>query len=68
MFSGACRKAPMTKSQQLQAKADHFAARAAAAKDRTIRNTYLSLEQSVRAVAASEARAEEPRPSAANAD
>ena len=41
----------MTKATELRAKADAYAARAAAAKARTERNTYLSLEQSCRALA-----------------
>lgn len=51
----------MTKAQELHAKADVFAGRAASAKGRTTRNTYLSLEHSVRALAASEERAEADR-------
>ena len=42
----------MTKAQDLQAKADHFADRAAHARERTARNTYLSLEHSYRSLAA----------------
>jgi hypothetical protein len=42
----------MDKLQDLLLKADQFAARAASAKARTERNTYLSLEQSCRALAA----------------
>jgi hypothetical protein len=42
----------VTKAQDLQAKADHFADRAAHARERTARNTYLSLEQSYRSLAA----------------
>ena len=57
----------MTKAQELRAKADHFAARAASAKARTTRNTYLSLEQSVRNLAASEERDEDAKQIAANA-
>ncbi len=41
----------MTRAQQLHAKADHFADRAAHARERTARNTYLSLEQSYRGLA-----------------
>jgi hypothetical protein len=51
----------MTKAQELRAKADSFAARAASAKGRTMRNTYHSLEQSVRNLAASEEREDDPR-------
>jgi hypothetical protein len=47
----------MTKTQELRAKADHFAERAASAKQRTARNTFLSLEQTVRTLAANEERA-----------
>ena len=46
----------MTTTQDLQAKADHFAHRAAQAKDRTARNTYLSLENSYRGLAAQQER------------
>jgi hypothetical protein len=42
----------MSKTQELLARADHFAKRAAAARGRTARNTYLSLEQSYRSLAA----------------
>ena len=42
----------MTRTQQLLDKATHFAARAAHAKGRTERNTYLSLEKSYRSLAA----------------
>ena len=58
----------MTKAQELNAKADHFAARAASAKGRTTRNTYLSLEQAVRTLATTEQRDEAARQSPANAD
>ncbi len=51
----------MTKAEELHAKADHFADRAATAKARTARNTYLSLEQSVRALAANQERTETDR-------
>jgi len=51
----------MTKAQQLRAKADSFAARAASAKARTLRNTYLSLEQAVRNLADLEERGESAR-------
>jgi len=40
---------------------DAFAGRAALARGRTARNTYLSLEHSVRAIATSEERAEAER-------
>ena len=46
----------MTRAQELQAKADHFAHRADHARARTARNTYLSLEQSYRVLAAQQAR------------
>jgi hypothetical protein len=39
---------PMTRTQELLARADHYADRAARARGRTARNTYLSLEQSYR--------------------
>ncbi|HEY5410868.1 MAG TPA: hypothetical protein VIJ94_09085 [Caulobacteraceae bacterium] len=48
----------MTRVQDLQAKADHFADRAAHARDRTARNTYLSLEQSYRSLAVQQGRFE----------
>jgi len=51
----------MTRAQQLRAKADSFAARAANAKARTLRNTYLSLEQAVRSLAVMEERGETAR-------
>ena len=51
----------MTKAQELYAKADAFAERAANAKARTARNTYRSLEQSVRSLAASQERDEAER-------
>ena len=51
----------MTRAQQLRAKADSFAARAASAKGRTRRNTYLSLEQAVRSLAVMEERDEDVR-------
>jgi hypothetical protein len=56
----------MTKVQELRAKADSFAARAATAKGRTMRNTFLSLEQSVRNLAAIEERDEDARHSPAD--
>jgi hypothetical protein len=51
----------MLKSEQFLNKADQFAARAAAAKARTLRNTFLSLEQTCRNLAASEQRREAAR-------
>lgn len=42
----------MTKMQRLLERADHFADRAAHARGRTERNTYLSLERSYRTLAA----------------
>lgn len=48
----------MTRAQELHAKADHFAARAAHARGRTARNTYLSLEKSYRGLAAQQERFE----------
>jgi hypothetical protein len=48
----------MTKAHELYAKADRFAARAAHARSRTERNTYLSLEKSYRTLAAKQARFE----------
>ena len=48
----------MTRAQELRAKADHFADRAARARDRTARNTYLSLEQSYRSLATQQSRFE----------
>ena len=48
----------MTRAQDLHAKADHFAERARRARDRTARNTYLSLEQSYRSLAAQQERFE----------
>jgi hypothetical protein len=51
----------MTRAQLLRAKADSFAARAASAKARTQRNTFLSLEQAVRSLAAMEERDESAR-------
>jgi len=41
----------MTKTRDLNAKADQFAAWAARAKARTLRNAYLSLEKTCRALA-----------------
>jgi hypothetical protein len=58
----------MTKAQELHAKAELFAALAASAKARTTRNTYLSLEQSVRSLALSEERDQAARKLSANAD
>jgi hypothetical protein len=58
----------MTKAQELHAKADVFAQRAASAKARTARNTYLSLEQSVRSLAAIREREEAARQAALAAD
>ena len=57
----------MTKAKELWAKADKFAARAAAAKARTERNTYLSLEQSCRTLAAHAEQGAAERAQAANA-
>lgn len=57
----------MTKSQQLHAEADKFAARAAQTKARTARNTLRSLEQSVRTLADAEDRREAGRSQPANA-
>ncbi len=48
----------MTRAQELHAKADHFADRAARAHGRTARNTYLSLEQSYRSLATQQERFE----------
>ena len=45
----------MTKTRDLNAKADQFAAWAARAKARTLRNAYLSLEKTCRALAAAAA-------------
>jgi len=58
----------MSKAQELHAKADLFAARAAGAKGRTARNTYLSLEQTVRSLAIREQRGEDARHGAAGAE
>lgn len=44
----------MTTIKDLYAKAEQFAARAAASKQRTSRNTYRSLEQSCRTLAANQ--------------
>ena len=57
----------MTKAKELRAQADQFAARAAAAKARTERNTYLSLEQSCRTLAANAEQNAARRTPAANA-
>jgi hypothetical protein len=48
----------LTRAKELLAKADHFAARAARARGRTARNTYLSLEQSYRGLATQQERFE----------
>jgi hypothetical protein len=48
----------LTRAQELHAKADHFALRAAHARGRTARNTYLSLEQSYRGLATQQERFE----------
>jgi hypothetical protein len=48
----------MTKALELYAKADRFALRAAHARTRTERNTYLSLEKSYRTLAAKQERFE----------
>ena len=48
----------MTRAQELHAKANHFADRAAHAHGRTARNTYLSLEQSYRGLAIQQERFE----------
>jgi hypothetical protein len=45
-------------TRDLNAKADQFAAWAARAKARTLRNAYLSLEKTCRALAAAQRRAE----------
>jgi hypothetical protein len=58
----------MTKVQELHAKADHFAARAANAKARRLRNTYLALEQAVRSLAEHEERSDPAGGSAAEAN
>jgi hypothetical protein len=58
----------MTKAQVLHAKADQFAARAAASKVRTMRNTYHSLERACRALAYKEERSALTPPPAANAN
>jgi hypothetical protein len=42
----------MTRAQEFKAKAEQFAARAATARVRTERNTFLSLERSCRQLAA----------------
>jgi hypothetical protein len=44
----------MSTPKDLYAKAERFGRRAAAAKGRIVRNTYLSLERSVRMLAVSE--------------
>ncbi len=48
----------MSRSKELTDRADHFAVRAARARGRTARNTYLSLEQSYRGLAAQQERFE----------
>ena len=48
----------MSEAKDLRAKAERYAALAAGARQRTTRNTYLSLEQTLRALAANEERAE----------
>ncbi len=48
----------MSRAKELLAKAEHFAARAARARGRTARNTYLSLEQSYRGLATQQERFE----------
>ena len=48
----------MSSSKELTDRADQFALRAARARDRTARNTYLSLEQSYRGLAAQQERFE----------
>ena len=45
-------EAALTRTQELLTRADHFARRAIKARGRTARNTYLSLEQSYRSLAA----------------
>jgi hypothetical protein len=52
----------VTRTQDLQAKADHFASRAGHARNRTARNTNLSLEQSYRSLAADEERTDAANP------
>jgi hypothetical protein len=56
----------MTNTRDLNAKADQFAAWAARAKARTLRNAYRSLEKTCRALAATTAQrlAEAARPGA----
>ena len=51
----------MTRTQELLARASHFADRAASARGRTARNTFLSLEQSYRNLAAHQERFEAAR-------
>ncbi len=48
----------MTTAPELLSKAEHFAHRASRARGRTARNTYLSLEQSYRNLAAQQERFE----------
>ena len=48
----------MTTALELLSRADHFAHRASRARGRTARNTYLSLEQSYRNLAAQQGRFE----------
>ena len=52
----------MSEARDLRAKAERYAALASAARQRTTRNTYLSLEQTLRALAANEERAEVSAP------
>jgi len=54
----------MTRTRDLNAKADQFAAWAARAKARTLRNAYLSLEKTCRALAAARKRGEAAVPRA----
>jgi hypothetical protein len=54
----------MSRAQDFKAKAEQFAARAAHAKLRTERNTFLSLEQSCRQLAADEEAPDGPAPAA----
>ena len=60
--SGVMTKTRDLRTRDLNAKADQFAAWAARAKARTLRNAYLSLEKTCRALAAAAAakRAEHP--------
>jgi hypothetical protein len=52
----------VTRTQDLQAKADHFASRADHARGRTARNTNLSIEQAYRSLAADEERTDAANP------